>query len=185
MIALTFDDGPHPRYTPQILDILQEYGITATFFVIGVNAVNYPDAMERLIDSGCEIGNHTYSHCVLNGAKAACIEEIKECEERIARRGNRSKLLRPPEGKLGTDTLAAASELGYDIVLWSIDTLDWNHNSPTNIANTVLNSVKGGDIILMHDYISHGSPTCDALRLMIPELLGRGYSFVSVSELIS
>ena len=61
-VALTFDDGPHPRYTEQILKILEEYGVTATFFVIGVNVENYPDSLDKIVESGCEIGNHTYSH---------------------------------------------------------------------------------------------------------------------------
>lgn len=186
MIALTFDDGPHPRYTEKILSILEEYGITATFFVIGINAVNYPSAMQSLTDSGCEIGNHTFSHKLLDREKSESITEIKKCEELIKNHIDvDSKLLRPPQGKLNADTITVANKLDYNIILWSIDTLDWNHNSPQNIANMVVSSVKGGDIILMHDYISGGSPTCEALRIFIPILLAKGYEFVTVSELIS
>lgn len=186
MIALTFDDGPHPRYTPQILEILEEYGITATFFVIGINAVNYPTAMQKLIDSDCEIGNHTYNHHRLDKGKEKCIAEIQKCEEQIIGHINSdSKLLRPPQGKLNAETISAANDLDYNIILWSIDTLDWDHNSPQNIAKLVSSSVKGGDIILMHDYISGGSPTCEALRIIIPDLLSKGYEFVTISELIS
>ena len=186
MIALTFDDGPHPRYTPMILNILEEYGITATFFVIGVNAVNYPAAMKRLVDSDCEIGNHTFTHNLIDKNKSVCLDEIKRCEEMIIDHINpNAKLLRPPQGKISAHTISAANDLDYNIILWSIDTLDWDHNSPQNIANTVLSSVKGGDIILMHDYVSGGSPTCEALRIFIPQLLEKGYEFVTVSELIS
>ncbi len=186
MIALTFDDGPHPRYTPMILEILEEYGITATFFVIGINAINYPTAMKRLVDSDCEIGNHTFTHRLLDKNKSISIDEIKKCEDQIINYIDiDSKLLRPPQGKLNSETISAANALDYNIILWSIDTLDWNHNSPQNIADTIVSSVKGGDIILMHDYVSGGSPTCEALRLFIPQLLDKGYEFVTVSELIS
>lgn len=186
MIALTFDDGPHPRYTLQILEILKEYQITATFFVIGINAVNYPTAMKALIESGCEIGNHTYNHRTLDKGKEHALDEIKKCEEQIAENIDFDvKLLRPPQGKLNAETISAANELDYNIILWSIDTLDWAHNSPQNIAKTVISSVKGGDIILMHDYVSGGSTTCEALRMIIPTLMAQGYEFVTVSELIS
>ena len=101
MIALTFDDGPHPRYTPQILDILDKYGITATFFIIGINTVNYPDAMKRLVNSGCEIANHTFSHSTLDKGKEHCISEITACDKEIKKYiGTGSRLLRPPQGKL-------------------------------------------------------------------------------------
>ena len=186
MIALTFDDGPHPRYTPQILDILEKYGITATFFIIGINAVNYPDAMRRLVDSGCEIANHTFSHSTLDKGKAHCISEIIACDNEIKKYiAEESRLLRPPQGKLNEDTISAANALDYNIILWSIDTLDWKHNSTDNIVKTVLSSVNGGDIILMHDYVSGKNTTCASLEIIIPELLARGYQFVTVSELIS
>ena len=186
MIALTFDDGPHPRYTPQIIEILKEYGVTATFFIIGINAVNYPDAMQAIVDSGCEIGNHTFSHHTLVGSREESIYNIMRCEEEISRYINTDKkLLRPPEGKLTSETISAANSLDYNIILWSIDTLDWNHTSSASIAKNVLSSVKGGDIILMHDYVSGKNTTCEALRTIIPQLLARGYKFVTVSELIA
>jgi len=93
--------------------------------------------------------------------------------------------LRPPQGKLNAHTISAANELDYNIILWSIDTLDWNHNSTENIVKTVLSSVKGGDIILMHDYASGSYHTCEALKVIIPKLLSKGYKFVTVSELIA
>jgi peptidoglycan/xylan/chitin deacetylase (PgdA/CDA1 family) len=99
-IALTFDDGPHPRYTPKILSMLEEYGITATFFVVGENAVYYPEAMKLLAESGCEIGNHTYTHRNLSSlSKEEIAEEIGKCREfRVNRslltmRGVHQKLL--------------------------------------------------------------------------------------------
>ncbi len=185
-IALTFDDGPHPRLTPMILDILEEYGISATFFVIGKNAVDYPDAMRLLSESGCEIGNHTFSHGDLSGkSESRMRDEILGCSRVLSENfGVSSNLLRPPHGKYDECLTRVGEELDYDIILWNIDTEDWAHASAQNIANKVLGNVEGGDIILMHDFIGHGSHTCEALRLIIPELLERGFEFVTVSELI-
>ena len=185
-IALTFDDGPHPRYTKEILSILNEYGIIATFFVIGVNAELYPEPLKMIAEAGCEIGNHTYSHdCLLKCSSEQIRREIEHCQKVIQERiGIRPVLFRPPQGATSESVKVVSKEMEYDIILWSIDTLDWELLPSEQIANTVLNQVKGGDIILMHDYVSSGNATCDALRIIIPELLARGYEFVTVSTLI-
>ena len=185
-IALTFDDGPHPRITRQILEILDEYGIRATFFVIGQNAVNYPDTMKLLVESGCEIGNHTYSHeNFRNMSPYEMQEEFKRCTEILRERFSvEPTLIRPPQGVCAEGVYSTASEMDYDIILWSIDTRDWAHTSASDIAQNILCNARGGDIILMHDYIAGKSGTCEALRIIIPELLSRGYEFVTVGELI-
>lgn len=186
-VALTFDDGPHPRYTKDILKILDEYHIKATFFVIGVNAKNYPEAMEAIASSECEIGNHTFSHLNL---KNMSVEEIKnelsKCEEEINQNSKKcSKLLRPPQGAFDIALENISSELGYDIILWSIDTMDWAHTPAQSIVDKTLKNLKDGDIILMHDYVSGENTTCEALKNLIPAILQRGYEFVTVSELIN
>ncbi len=185
-VALTFDDGPHPRYTEEILDILAEYHVTATFFIIGINAINYPEDLQKIVASGCEIGNHTESHRHLRELSEEKIRwELSECENTIEKLcGIRPSIFRPPEGMMNDTLKCVAKELGYSVVLWSIDTKDWALNPPNQIFKTVKNQVRGGDIILMHDYVSGGNTTCQALRLLIPELLSRGYEFVTVSELI-
>ncbi len=185
-IALTFDDGPHPRYTPEILEILDTYGIKATFFVVGENAEHYPDTLEEVIRRGHEVGNHTYTHPHLICENyTGLVEEIGRCESTIYRFGEcRTKYFRPPEGLVDTDVRVAASKLGYSVILWNIDTRDWAHTPPAKIAANVLSHVHSGDIILMHDYIGHNSPTPEALRLILPELLAQGYTFVRISELI-
>ncbi|MBQ8850388.1 MAG: polysaccharide deacetylase family protein [Clostridia bacterium] len=185
-VALTFDDGPHPRYTAQILSILEEYGVTATFFIIGVNAENYPESLRMIAESGCEIGNHTYSHVRIDRMSGDAIEEeILRCEQVIySMTGKRPTLFRPPEGRIPKNLLSISTKLDYNVVLWSIDTLDWSHNPSDKICSAVIDNLNGGDIILMHDYVSGKNTTCDALRVFIPKLLSMGYEFVTVSELI-
>ncbi len=184
-IALTFDDGPHPRITREIISILKEYGVTATFFVIGQNADNYPDTMKLLAESGYEIGNHTYSHKNLKKmSEDEVIEEFRRCNETLLKFGVEPNLMRPPEGFFTDDVIKVSSTMEYDIILWSIDTRDWAHTPSECIVKNVLENAKSGDIILMHDYLSGYGGTCEALRIIIPELAHRGFEFVTVSELI-
>ena len=186
-IALTFDDGPHPRYTAEILSILEEYEILATFFIIGVNAERYPDALKEIASSGCEIGNHTYSHAKLSNLSIEDIQrEMEQCQSVLWNLiGVRSALFRPPQGATSSNVKLVCQKTKQDIILWSIDTLDWALMPSRDIAKTVMEQVKGGDIILMHDYVSGGNTTCEALRIIIPQLLAAGYEFVTVSQLIS
>ena len=185
-VALTFDDGPHPRFTKEILEILDEYGVTATFFIIGINAENYPEALSLIVDSGCEIGNHTYSHVRVDKmSDGELCEEILHCENVLySMTGKKPQLFRPPQGRVPDNLLSVSDSLGYDVILWSIDTLDWSHNPSANICAAVKENLAGGDIILMHDYVSGENTTCEALRRIIPDLLSQGYTFVTVSELI-
>ena len=185
-IALTFDDGPHPAYTEEILQILEEYGVKATFFAIGENVQQYPDVFETILEKGHEVGNHTFSHPHLqheNGERLT--RELEQTESLLASKGALgTKLFRPPEGVCSDAVCKAARGLGYAIILWTVDTRDWCHTSSSQIAQTVMGSVKSGDIILFHDYVTKPSPTPEALRIMIPQLLEKGYRFVTVSELL-
>ena len=185
-IALTFDDGPHPRYTEKILSILKKYNIKATFFVIGVNIENYPDELEQIYAEGHEIGNHSYSHATEKNFNDESVrEELKKCEDLIYNKiGIKPKLFRPPQGAYSANVERVAFNKGYSIVLWSIDTKDWAHNTPQSIMNIVSDNLRGGDVILMHDYTSGKNTTCEALEIMIPYLLEKGYEFVTVSELM-
>lgn len=185
-IALTFDDGPHPRYTPQILDILDKYGIKATFFAIGINADRYPDTMEMVISRGHEIGNHTYTHPHVDRIDSLTLHgEIEKCESALfSHTDYKTKLFRPPEGMIDGYVKSVIKQLDYKVILWDIDTMDWAHTPPEVIADNVIKNVSSGDIILMHDYISYYSPTPEALEQFIPVLLEKGYKFVVISELI-
>lgn len=185
-IALSFDDGPHPSYTPEILSILAEYGVTATFFMVGENVQYYPEAAEAVLAAGHEVGNHSFDHRRLTGLNESGVrDEVSRCEEALYTLGEyRPRLLRPPEGALNDTVRRVAREGDYRLILWDVDTRDWAHTPPSTITSQVLASVQSGDIILMHDYIGHDSPTPATLRLLLPALLERGYRFVTVSQLI-
>lgn len=185
-IALTFDDGPHPKLTPRILQILARYGISATFFMVGENVISYPDAARAVIEAGHEVGNHTFTHPHLaNLNEKAIMNEIGKCEDALEELCEyRPHLLRTPQGVLTPSLERCLSEDDYILILWSLDTRDWDNKSTASIVQTVLNEVKSGDIILMHDYIGYNSKTPEALEKIIPQLLSQGYEFVTVSSLL-
>ena len=185
-VALTFDDGPHPRYTPQILEILAEYGVVATFFSVGINAETYPELIKREIEAGHELGNHTYNHYhVTNLTQEALEKDIEACTQALERiSGSRITLFRPPEGICSNSVKSICAGDGLCIVLWSIDTRDWAHPGVQEICRNVRANVRDGSIILMHDFIGKNSPTPAALRQIIPMLLALGYEFVTVTQLL-
>lgn len=185
-IALTFDDGPHPYKTDAVLDLLERYGIHATFFVIGENVSYYPEPLKRAVALGNEIGNHTYHHAHLSGeCEKTTAEEIQKTEEIVLHTtGYRTKLFRPPEGAYDECSLNAVKSRDYRVILWTVDTRDWENTSAEVMVKTVMDGVRGGSIVLFHDYMSKKSHTLEALEILIPKLLERGYEFVTVSELL-
>ncbi len=185
-IALSFDDGPHPRLTPVILDILAEYGIKATFFMVGENVSYYPAAARAVVEAGHEIGNHTFHHRRFGKmTEHEMLDEISSCEDAIASVSESPvHFIRPPEGQMSDTMRRVVGELDYRIILWDVDTRDWAHTPPEEISRHILDTVRAGDIILMHDFIGHDSPTPEALRMVLPELISRGYRFVTVGELV-
>lgn len=183
-VALTFDDGPHPYKTDKILDLLAEYDVRATFFVVGENAEAYPEIVLREAAEGHEIGNHTYHHKRLSGNTAEN-DEISANSELIGKiTGKRPRLFRPPEGVYCSSALDAAKSAGCDVVLWNVDTRDWALESTDSIVANVKKNVKDGSIILFHDMTRKGANTLEALRTLVPYLIGEGYELVTVSELI-
>lgn len=185
-IALTFDDGPHPSYTYRILDILDRYGVKATFFMIGSNVEAYPEVAQEVLRRGHEIGNHTYSHPHLTHTDGAALaEELAQCEAAMDRvLGCRPRLFRPPEGVVSEAVRTCSEQRGYTVVLWSVDTRDWEQKEVGSIVGHVKREVKPGAIVLMHDYTAH-SKTPEALEILLPRLLGLGYEVVSVSRLLA
>ncbi len=187
-VALTFDDGPHYKYTAEILDILDEYGAKATFFVVGELAERYPELILRELAEGHEIGNHTYTHPLRSGSSDALLEEAAKTTELLESTFDYSPVLfRPPGGNISGSMIESICASGYKCVLWSwrMDTRDWASPPVESVVQTVLRDVKFGDIILFHDNVYGTSPTAEALEIILPELIERGYSFVTVSELIA
>ena len=184
-IALTFDDGPHPRQTERILDILDKYGVKATFFMIGINVENYPDVAREVVRRGHEIGNHTYNHSHLrNLGGSQTSDEIDRCRHILEEVCNyRPYLFRPPEGYLSDDVMQCAEHGEYDLILWSVDTRDWESRNAGAIVKTVMSKIRAGDIVLMHDYV-YKSKTPEALEIILPKLLALGYEPVTVGELL-
>ena len=185
-IALTFDDGPHPAYTPRILDILKQYGVPATFFAVGENVEAYPEIVSRIQREGHELGNHTFHHARISEMNEAEIrEEILRCKRSIEKLTKESlHYFRPPEGVCDPRLKTICEELDMTIILWSVDTRDWAHTPREEIVKNVKENTKNGSIILMHDFIGKKSPTPDALKIMLPMLRELGYDFVTVSQLL-
>ena len=179
-IALTFDDGPHPKYTEQLLDGLKERNVVATFFVTGENAENYPEIIRREQEEGHLIGNHTYSHIQLSSRnREAFREELVRTNavlEEIT--GEKTTFVRPPYGSWDK---SFEKELNMFPVLWNIDPLDWCSHNAECIAARVVEKAGDGDIILMHDY--YDTSVIAALEV-IDALQGEGFQFVTVEELL-
>lgn len=185
-IALTFDDGPHTKYTLEILDILKENNATATFFIIGENAEEHPDIVEKIIKSGCEVGNHTWSHAFLDKLSSQDVyNELARADELLKNlTGESPRVFRPPGGRFNDTVLKIAEDFGYTTVLWSKDTRDWSSPGIDKVISSALDNPTDGDIILFHDYNARNSPTPEALRKILPKLIADGYKTVTVSELL-
>ncbi|WP_336789034.1 polysaccharide deacetylase family protein [Paenibacillus sp. MMO-177] len=188
-IALTFDDGPYPKTTEPILDLLKEYHAKATFFVVGNRVESFPETIKREIAEGHEVANHTFNHYFLQKKNYATVQnEIMKTEQALEKvTGKKPLLFRPPGGFYNDQMLAIAKKNGYTTVLWSWhqDTNDWRSPGVQKIVNKVLNNARNGDIILLHDYVPRSVQTVEALKIILPELQRRGYEMVTVSDLIN
>ena len=180
VIALTFDDGPYPKVTGHILDVLEKNGVCATFFVLGSRIEGHEDMLTRMEELGCEIGNHSFSHADLTRlSKADCQRELSDTDAEIRRvTGHEASVVRPPYGYYNKAVRSAA---GRPLILWTVDTNDWRGKAPGEIADYVIQQAKEGSVILMHD---QQTQTADAMEMIIPTLIEEGFRFVTVSELI-
>ena len=179
-IALTFDDGPHPYYTEQLLDGLKERGVVATFFVTGEHATLHPDVIKRMQKEGHLIGNHTYSHIQLrSNNREEFKEELVRTNEVLKEiTGEDVIYVRPP---YGTWDKSFEQELNMIPVLWTVDPLDWCSDDVSCVVRSVTEKVEENDIVLMHDY--YDSTVTAALKI-VDELLEEGYEFVTVEEIV-
>lgn len=186
MVALTFDDGPNPRKTAPLLDLLEQYHIKATFYVLGTSLTEETSPLlQRMVDQGCEIGIHGLTHSKIENVTPGTLTNwLLEVGAMISDRvdgGYTPRTMRPPGGHFSQTVKEVTQALGISIVLWSVDTEDWRNNRET-VLKILRNQTQNGSIILCHD---KGRKTQQALEIFIPELLAQGYDFVTVSELLS
>lgn len=194
-LALTFDDGPDPRFTPQILDILDKKGIKATFFVIGSNAESHPELLRRIYAAGHDIGNHTYTHPNIADVSVTQLRLEVSATERLLESvlGRQTHLFRSPYGEDSEPEtedqvrpMEALSGQGYIFVGMSIDPNDWMQPGVDAIVNEIVRQADSGEgnVILLHDSGGNRSQTVAALPRIIDTLQAQGYRFVSISELL-
>ncbi len=190
VIALTFDDGPDERYTPQILDVLQKHNVKATFFFLGSRVNKYPDMAKKVHEDKHVIGNHTYWHPELTKTSVEnMVWEIKKNEKEIQNVLHmKTNLFRAPYGALNEALVKKLAELGYRGIGWSIDTEDWKNKSGEEIKQNMLQEAHPGAIVLMHSaghWTQDLSGTAQALDEVIPILKSKGYKFVTIPEMWS
>jgi peptidoglycan/xylan/chitin deacetylase (PgdA/CDA1 family) len=183
-VALTFDDGPDPVYTPQVLEVLTQYDVKATFFVIGRHVDAHPELVRRIVAAGHAVGSHGYSHAILRGVWPGEIAtELRQTDAALWRAaGIRTRLFRHPGGMQGAFLPFVALAGGWRVVVWSVDPCDYTTPGAEEIARRVLEAVHPGAIVLLHDGSPGGNQsrqqTVAALPTILEGLRERGYRFV-------
>lgn len=185
LIALTFDDGPYPIFTPLLLDELHAYGVPATFFLIGRDAQQWPEITRRILAYGNEIGDHTLTHPDLDHEDAAQVKDEvlhgRDVLYALAPDPAVKMIMRPPHGRYTMATLRTIQGLGYDVVLWTDDSGDWRTMPVQRIANDMIKHASAPDIVLLH---SGKLATIQALPSVIERFRKAGYRFVTVGEML-
>jgi peptidoglycan/xylan/chitin deacetylase (PgdA/CDA1 family) len=181
MVALTFDDGPHPQYTLEILDALNKYKGHATFFVVGNRAEKYKSVIKKINENGNQIGNHSYDHKQLTKLSMSDMEnELNKTSDILnSIIDKRPDIIRPTYGSVND---LVKSTAGAPLILWSVDTLDWKTKNKNLIVNKVAGKVKDGDIILMHDLYK---TSAQAAEVIIQSLSAKGFQLVTIDELFA
>ena len=179
-VALTFDDGPSGRFTRTLLDGLEQRGVKATFLLCGYRIKDYPREAKRIFEEGHEIGLHGYSHSCMG---TMCQEELeREIADTLALlpEGSRPRFMRPPGGKYSQTVLDAAFQADLGVLGWSVDPRDWASRDAAGIEKAVLDQVREGDVILLHDM---SDSSVEAALAIVDILRAQGFQFVTVSEL--
>jgi peptidoglycan/xylan/chitin deacetylase (PgdA/CDA1 family) len=183
-VALTFDDGPSPRYTLRILRILRQRGVTATFFMVGYLARSYPEVVQRVVESGMSVGNHSMNHPTKRPFADLPLHEIREQIERghhvVTELGGGSVGFRPPGGSWSGAVRDLAADQGERVILWSVDSEDFAGLAPRVLARRVVREAEPGSIILLHDGGGNRGATVKALPRIIAGLRKKGLAFESL-----
>ncbi|MEJ2671377.1 MAG: polysaccharide deacetylase family protein [Deltaproteobacteria bacterium] len=190
-VALTFDDGPSPRFTPRILALLKRYGARGTFFVMGRKVEQRPGLVRAELQGGHEVGNHSFSHPRMpqEGQRARERElERTALDLDLAGCPKQDRLFRPPYSATDPRLNSYLAHTGRRLVMWSLDSGDWRGLPALEIIQNVLGRVRNGAIIIFHDSDEYAQadrrPTVEALKTILPVLKARGYRMVTVSELL-
>lgn len=186
IVALTFDDGPHPKYTNEVLEVLGKYDAKGTFFLVGELVEENPEVVWRMYEDGHELANHTYTH-PFHSTTSKILEEVKRTNETIfSITGYSPVLFRPVEGQYTDKLIDAVTKEGYKVVMWSwhLDTEDWKDPGVDKIVKKVIDGTTPGNVILFHDGGGNREQTVKALEEILPILKKEGYEFVTISELL-
>jgi len=191
-IALTFDDGPTAEYTPQVLQILEHYGVKGTFFLVGYNVERHPEIAKQIVEQGNQIGNHSWSHSnflpYLLPYQIA--DDYRKSEKAIYdATGVTPRFYRAPHGKVTPWMRWVLHKEGLMMIGWTFSPGDWRNPGTEEIINRVVNSARPGSIILLHDGLDHNqnpdrSQLIQALPAIIERLQGQGYHFVTIAQLL-
>jgi peptidoglycan-N-acetylglucosamine deacetylase len=187
VIALTYDDGPHPIYTRRLLKVLNQFQVKATFFVIGHQVEQYPEIAQDVHQQGHELGNHSYSHRrLILTSRSAIRDEIAKTDRLIRELGVQQAIhFRAPFGYKRVRLPLVLSQLKKKNVLWNLDPRDYRASSSESVVDYVLDQASPGAIVLLHDGGGDRALTAEATAQLIPRLQAQGYRFATVSELLS
>ncbi len=182
-IAISFDAAWGADKTEDLLRILREHNVKTTFFLVGIWVDKYPDMVKRISEEGHEIGNHSADHPKMSTlSKEGVIKQLNSTSEKIeAITGKPTTLLRPPFGDYNDNLIATSQELGYQVIQWDVDSLDYKDYGTQNIVDRVLKKVGNGSIVLFHNNATY---TPEALPIILDKLQAEGYEIVPISELI-
>ena len=185
LIALTFDDGPYPMFTPLLLDELQAMHVPATFFLIGRDAEQWPAITQRIEAEGNEVADHTYSHPNLDEETPGQVKDElirgRDVLWKLTHDPATRDMMRPPHGRYTLSTLRTTTDLGYQVVLWTDDSGDWRTLTPGQIESDMLAHATAPDIVLLH---SGKLATIEALPRVVARFRAAGYTFVTAGELL-
>lgn len=189
-VSLTFDDAPDNQFTPQVLDVLKQYGVKATFFVVGNRAEKYPEIVQRMVNEGHLIGNHSYTHANLPKLSDESFRNEVTRTEKIIRQltGHHMRYIRPPYGNISEEQIKWLASQDILIVNWNVDSLDWKGLTAEQIEANIMSHLTPGAIVLQHSAIGEGgdlSGTVKALPLIIEQLNEQGIDIVTLPDLLN